>query len=49
MGLQITAERIALFDRLTRQGSFVNILDLVDGNGEPAGTEVTIKIPLIYD
>ena len=49
MGLQITKERIALFDRLSREGSFVNILDLVDNNGEPAGTEVTIKIPLIYD
>jgi sensor histidine kinase YesM len=49
MGLQITAERIALFDRHTREGSMVNILDLVDGNGVPAGTEVTIKIPLIYD
>jgi LytS/YehU family sensor histidine kinase len=49
MGLQITAERIALFDRHTREGSFVNILDLVDSNGEPAGTEVTIKIPIIYD
>ena len=49
MGLQITAERIALLHRFTREGSFVNILDLVDSNGEPAGTEVTIKIPLIYD
>jgi len=49
MGLQITAERIALLDSLTRESSFVNILDLVDSNGEPAGTEVTIKIPLIYD
>ena len=49
MGLQITKERIALFDRLTREGSFVNILDLVDNHGEPAGTEVTIKIPMIYD
>ncbi len=49
MGLQITAERIALFDRVTREGSFVSILDLVDTDGEPAGTEVTIKIPVIYD
>ncbi len=49
MGLQITAERIALFDRHRREGSFVTILDLVDSNGEPAGTEVTIKIPIIYD
>ena len=45
MGLQITAERIALL----RGYSFVDILDLVDSNGEPAGTEVTIKIPVIYD
>jgi len=49
MGLQMTAERIALFDRLTGEGSLVSILDLVDSNGDPAGTEVTIKIPLIYD
>jgi tetratricopeptide (TPR) repeat protein len=49
MGLQITAERIALLDRLTGGGSYVNILDLVDADGSPAGTEVTIKIPLIYD
>jgi hypothetical protein len=49
MGLQITAERIALLDRLTREDSGVKILDLVDSNGEPAGTEVTLKIPVIYD
>jgi tetratricopeptide (TPR) repeat protein len=49
MGLQITAERISLLDRLTRGETLVNILDLVDSDGEPAGTEVTIKIPIIYD
>lgn len=49
MGLQITAERIALLDRLNQESSLVDILDLVDPNGEPAGTEVTIKIPVIYD
>ena len=49
MGHKITAERIALFERLSGDGSSVKILDLVDGNGDPAGTEVTIKIPLIYD
>ena len=49
MGLQITAERIALYNRFDREGSGVDILDLVDGNGAPAGTEVTIRMPLIYD
>jgi hypothetical protein len=49
MGLKITAERIALLDRLTQEGSLVDILDLMDSNGKPAGTEVTIKIPVIYD
>jgi tetratricopeptide (TPR) repeat protein len=49
MGLQMTAERIALFGRLSREGSFVKILDLADSDGKPAGTEVTLKIPVIYD
>jgi hypothetical protein len=27
----------------------VSVIDLVDDFGKPAGTEVTLKLPLIYD
>jgi sensor histidine kinase YesM len=49
LGLRITADRIAAFNAEDRLASTVNIVDLVDHDGGPAGTEVVIKIPMIYD
>ena len=49
MGLKITADRIALLQRSTTADSSVVINDLVHADGTAAGTEVIIKIPVIYD
>jgi sensor histidine kinase YesM len=49
MGLQITADRIAMLQNSSTIGSPVTIIDLVHPDGSGAGTEVIIKIPVIYD
>ena len=49
MGLKITADRIAMLQRLDRNESTVTINDLVHADGSAAGTEVVIKMPLIYE
>jgi anti-sigma regulatory factor (Ser/Thr protein kinase) len=49
MGLRITEERIAMMERSFGRESNVTINDLVLPDGRPAGTEVTLKIPAIYD
>jgi ligand-binding sensor domain-containing protein len=45
-GMKVTSERIALINQLYHTSTSVVVLDLVDAEGEPAGTEVNIKIPL---
>ena len=49
MGLSITANRIANLNLLQSAESSVAINDLLNPNGTPAGTEVTIKTPVIHD
>ena len=49
MGLRITENRIAMLQKNGSLESPVMIHDLVNDNGDAAGTEVIIKIPLIYD
>ena len=49
MGLQITADRITMMQRSNGTASPVTIIDLVHPDGSGAGTEVFIKIPVIYD
>jgi len=49
MGLKITADRIAMLQRLNGNESPVTINDLVNADGSAAGTEVIIKIPVKYD
>ena len=49
MGLRITASRIAMMQQSNGQESPVKINDLVDPDGTAAGTEVIIKMPLLYD
>jgi len=49
MGLRITANRIAILQKNGSTESPVTIRDLVDSNGAAAGTEVIIKMPVIYE
>jgi ligand-binding sensor domain-containing protein len=49
MGLRITAHRIAIIQNSQTMGSPVTINDLVNADGSAAGTEVIIKMPVIYD
>ncbi len=49
MGLRITAHRIAMMQKSGLEESPVIINDLVNPDGTAAGTEVTIKLPAIYD
>ncbi|WP_276501805.1 tetratricopeptide repeat-containing sensor histidine kinase [Terrimonas pollutisoli] len=44
MGLQITTERLALLNHDSNVRTFFSIQDLTDDNGEPAGTQVILKI-----
>jgi sensor histidine kinase YesM len=48
MGLKITADRIAVLHKLRGNESPVTIKDLVNADGSAAGTEVSIKLPVIY-
>ena len=45
-GLKMTSERIALVNQLYQTQTQVIIADLVDADGQPAGTEVVIQIPI---
>ena len=49
MGLRITAHRIAMMQSSNGTESPVTINDLVDLDGSAAGTEVIIKMAVIYD
>ena len=49
MGLRITAHRIAIIQNSQTLESPVTINDLVNADGSAAGTEVIIKMPVIYD
>ncbi|MGA0557026.1 histidine kinase [Larkinella sp. VNQ87] len=45
-GMKMTSERIALVNQLYQTHTQVTIQDLVDADGQPAGTEVMIQIPV---
>ncbi|MBC7891369.1 MAG: histidine kinase [Sphingobacteriaceae bacterium] len=45
-GMQVTGERIGLINQLYRSQTQVKIYDLVDAEGQPAGTEVILQIPV---
>lgn len=49
MGLNITANRIAIMNNLKSNRSSVEIRDIENLDGSAAGTEVTIKLPMNYD
>lgn len=44
MGLKITTERLALLNGEKGMHTFYEIEDMLDGNGMPAGTKVSLKI-----
>jgi len=48
LGLKITSDRIAMMLNEERDDSSVVVNDLVYADGNAAGTEVIIKIPLVY-
>lgn len=45
-GMQITENRIALMNRLQEMRTTVEVIDLRDADGAPAGTRVVLRIPL---
>jgi LytS/YehU family sensor histidine kinase len=45
-GMKVTSERIALINQLFKTNTTVQIIDLVHSNGEAAGTQVIIQIPV---
>jgi sensor histidine kinase YesM len=45
-GMKATSDRIALINHVYKAGANVAVHDLVDAEGHPAGTEVTIQIPI---
>ena len=49
MGLRITADRIAMMQRTDSKEPPITINDLKAPDGSDAGTEVIIKLPVIYD
>ncbi len=45
-GMKVTSERIALINQVYKTGAEVKINDLTDANGNVAGTQVIIQIPV---
>jgi signal transduction histidine kinase len=45
-GMNVTGERIALINQLYQTHTQVQIHDLTDSEGQPAGTEVVLEIPI---
>jgi len=43
-GMKVTGERIALINHLYKTNAKVQVNDLIDAEGNAAGTEVVIKI-----
>jgi glucose-6-phosphate-specific signal transduction histidine kinase len=49
MGMHITADRIALMPQQNLLGTSIQVNDLVLPDGSSGGTEVILKLPVIYD
>jgi hypothetical protein len=49
MGMRITADRIAILQKNKQPGSHLQITDLILPDGTAGGTEVILKIPVMYD
>jgi LytS/YehU family sensor histidine kinase len=46
LGMKLTESRLALLNKHSNWDAAVEILDLVDPEGQPAGTRVTLRIPI---
>jgi len=46
MGMKITESRIAMMQKMSEENNSVEIRDLVDADGNAAGTEVLLRIPV---
>ncbi len=49
MGMQITANRIAMMKQNEQTDTQIKITDMVLPDGSGCGTEVLVKIPFCYD
>jgi ligand-binding sensor domain-containing protein len=49
LGMRITADRIEMLQHNNPVQAFINITDIILPDGTAAGTEVLLKIPLLYD
>ena len=45
-GMKVTSERLALINTKSKNSANVTITDMFDNFGAPAGTRVTLKIPI---
>ena len=45
-GMNVTSERIALINQLYKTQTHIQLTDLIDPEGHPAGTEVVVEIPI---
>jgi LytS/YehU family sensor histidine kinase len=45
-GMDLTARRLALLDNPENPSVFINVEDLLNENGEVAGTKVVLRIPV---
>ncbi len=44
--MKVTSERIAIINQLFNTNTTVQIIDITHSNGEAAGTQVIIQIPV---
>jgi hypothetical protein len=49
MGMQITASRIEILQQQKKLDAQIKITDLILPDGNDGGTEVFLKIPVVYD
>jgi chemotaxis protein histidine kinase CheA len=49
MGMKITESRIAMMQKMNVDGKSIEITDLVDADGNAAGTEVVIRMPVLEE
>jgi len=49
LGMQLTQERLESLRKLSKQDAKYKIIDLINDNGEPKGTEVRISLPYEKD
>jgi sensor histidine kinase YesM len=48
-GMSLTEDRIAILNRLYEGTTSIEIIDLADDSGEPAGTRIVIRLPLFTE